>query len=838
MRAGRVGAAMRSRRGPRRALVCNDYRSGTESDVARRGGCNKEKSKLLSPPVHSARRDGGSRVACRDPMADHDKFVLKEKQKLQEREKRLQKQEAEFNRLKLENESFQADLKAKTAQLAQTADLLRKRDEERDAARREAAAARQALQAARVEAAAAKAAKAEAAAEEKRAKEVAAKLERAESEIEAQRSETKNADDRAAETKAALDATVAKVREMEAALTLKEESLLTLQRMAKEDEAQLAALRAELAAQKRQMEEMEKNGAELRKVLALAFGRHLMLLQSLRNQQTSLASTQADLQQLEALRCADAAKSDELHAQLAQAEATHAAESEEQKVLAATLREELTRLKAADAQKKVTIERLEATRAGLEASLAKTLAELEESQGQLEAAQAQCGGLETALRSQRQDLETAEERSSSLEAQLQERMRWIESLETSQTLHRKRIEELYEQLRVVLALSPGDVMAAASLPAAVGAGVSGAAAAAAGDLEVTLLQAELAGLNERVKLLSTERAQLLEHVVSSESIQSIIDTGSRERQRPVGPSEEGGGVPFTASRQSAAHQGADASPRGPAASEGGELLDLDADDLVTAGPAGEASGAFSAEDGHRGVTEPTSATSGGPEDTRAAEAEAARRTTKLEAKLSDLQKDVKALRRELTAKSEEADTMRARAVTAEGRVGDLERKLRQQVARLRQISQQQKDGEGGSGGARSGDRASSKQGGSGGPMGAVGLGGSGSSAKGNGPGSENAANERVTALQAELAQKQKEVEAKDMELAMLKDMVRARKSDQRTKELKGEVHQRRRIRTDAPNTPGSAIELSPSSSAASTNGTPIRRAAAPTTNVMATLPEG
>ena len=42
----------------------------------------------------------------------------------------------------------------------------------------------------------------------------------------------------------------------------------------------------------------------------------------------------------------------------------------------------------------------------------------------------------------------------------------------------------------------------------------------------------------------------------------------------------------------------------------------------------------------------------------------------------------------------------------------------------------------------------------------------------------------------------------------------------------------------APNTPGSAIELSPSSSAASTNGTPIRRAAAPTTNVMATLPEG
>ena len=91
-------------------------------------------------------------------------------------------------------------------------------------------------------------------------------------------------------------------------------------------------------------------------------------------------------------------------------------------------------------------------------------------------------------------------------------------------------------------------------------------------------------------------------------------------------------------------------------------------------------------------------------------------------------------------------------------------------------------------------------------------------------GPEASASSKVAALQAELAAKQKEVEAKDQELAMLKDMVRARKSDARTRELKSEVHQRRRIRTDAPpGGMGAGIEISPSSVA---SGTPSRMKAA------------
>ena len=161
-------------------------------------------------------------------MADHDKFVLKEKQKLQEREKKLAKQEAEFERLREQNAALDADLKAKSAQLAQTADLLRKRDEERDAARREAAMARQALEAAKAEAAAAKAANAAAANEERKARDAAALLANAESEAAAQRSAATSAKERAEETRQMLDSTVAKLRETAEALNQKDAAVLGL----------------------------------------------------------------------------------------------------------------------------------------------------------------------------------------------------------------------------------------------------------------------------------------------------------------------------------------------------------------------------------------------------------------------------------------------------------------------------------------------------------------------------------------------------------------------------------------------------------------------------------
>ena len=136
-------------------------------------------------------------------------------------------------------------------------------------------------------------------------------------------------------------------------------------------------------------------------------------------------------------------------------------------------------------------------------------------------------------------------------------------------------------------------------------------------------------------------------------------------------------------------------------------------------------------------------------------------------------------------------------------MNELERKLRQQVARLKQLSAQQQGG-GGAGGA-------------GGVPPPVRASAGGKSAKAASPNKgEEPSSDRVASLQAELAAKQKEVEAKDQELAMLKDMVRARKADARTRELKAETNalaQRRKIRTDAPMArERRSIEISPSSS--------------------------
>ena len=57
---------------------------------------------------------------------------------------------------------------------------------------------------------------------------------------------------------------------LQEALNHKEAAVLALQRNAKEDEAALAALRAELAAQKRQMDELVANADNLKQILALA----------------------------------------------------------------------------------------------------------------------------------------------------------------------------------------------------------------------------------------------------------------------------------------------------------------------------------------------------------------------------------------------------------------------------------------------------------------------------------------------------------------------------------------------------------------------------------------
>ena len=202
--------------------------------------------------------------------------------------------------------------------------------------------------------------------------------------------------------------------------------------------------------------------------------------------------------------------------------------------------------------------------------------------------------MEHAMLRQAAELATAEGRACSLEGQLAERMRWIESLETSQTLHRKRIEELYDQLRLVLTLTPEEI---ADMPArkrggdgggdgapaggdlsprGVHSGVAGAATAAAAELEASLLQAELAGLNERVRLLSDERTKMLEQVVSSESIQGLISRGSRNGESASAEGAGGGGP----GRGGGGNAGEAEGPLD-------EAIADDDDDVATAGPAGE-----------------------------------------------------------------------------------------------------------------------------------------------------------------------------------------------------------------------------------------------------------
>ena len=67
----------------------------------------------------------------------HDKFVLKEKQRLQAKEKDLEKREAEIAQLRERSAAMETELKAKSAQLAQTAELLRKSREEASRSRPE-----------------------------------------------------------------------------------------------------------------------------------------------------------------------------------------------------------------------------------------------------------------------------------------------------------------------------------------------------------------------------------------------------------------------------------------------------------------------------------------------------------------------------------------------------------------------------------------------------------------------------------------------------------------------------------------------------------------------------
>ena len=384
--------------------------------------------------------------------------------------------------------------------------------------------------------------------------------------------------------------------------------------------------------------------------------------------------------------------------------------------------------------------------------MAETTTQLEASQAELTAAQSACGGMQQQLTDQEGELAQSQERIRVLEAALGERMRWIESLETSQTMHRKRIEELYEQLRLFLSLTADDSLVgrAGSLDGVAG----GAASSAAAELEVTMLQAELAAANERVQLLANERTVMLERV-----------------QAPAG-------------RQHASTAGG--------ATVGGRRGDDDGDAVIEEAPepssgaadvlVGPGAGDGSSTSGEPptvagGGGEPTSATSG------AAEGESPRAAT-LERELSEARDELQRSRKAQAQGRDETDSLRARAVAAEAQVNELQRQLRQKASRLKALS-------GAKGGAASPAKADSSGGGAGG-----------------------AEADRHAALKAELAAKNAEIAEMTTQLSLLKDMVRSKKSEARTKDMQGGA--RRKMRLDAPMR-SVEIGLSPSTEGASSS---------------------
>ena len=248
------------------------------------------------------------------------------------------------------------------------------------------------------------------------------------------------------------------------------------------------------------MEQTASSAESLRHVVQLALARLIRLLQQLRQQRDALVQTQTDLRQLEELRCADADRMAELRLQLEDEQRKRAAAAHESSALEAALQKEIAKLAAANEVKREVIERLTKTALEGERHVAETQSQLEQSQSQLEALQAQCGGMREQLVDQATQLARDEERIAQLEVALVERMRWIESLETTQTMHRKRIAELYEHLRLFLSLSGAEWRAGAGGDGMMEVAES-SAAAAANELEITLMQAELAGLGERVKVL-------------------------------------------------------------------------------------------------------------------------------------------------------------------------------------------------------------------------------------------------------------------------------------------------------------------------------------------------
>ncbi|EOD39379.1 hypothetical protein EMIHUDRAFT_223589 [Emiliania huxleyi CCMP1516] len=346
-----------------------------------------------------------------------DRMLLKEKQRLQQREKELERREAAVTGRvdQLDNE-----LKAKSEKLEQahggTAALLRRASEEREAALREACTAAATL-AQRLKAAAAGAADASA------LKQAAEEAGSARIELATAAENLERSDLALRESQAALSGEVAAAK---AALDKE-------QRAAAELEARHTSARAAEAAMK--------------EVLAHALARFLRLLARLREAREAAAAAERAAQELRELRDKDqapiTARAAALRRSMVRLEAECRAEGKAKEALDAQVAdlEEECRAKA---RALTALE--QAHRAGA-ASLEALEAEFAAAKQEVEAASRGAEALRSELDACRAELDRHRAAISRLRASLDERQRWIEALETSTRTYKKRNAELWAQLR-------------------------------------------------------------------------------------------------------------------------------------------------------------------------------------------------------------------------------------------------------------------------------------------------------------------------------------------------------------------------------------------------------
>ncbi|KAL1503265.1 hypothetical protein AB1Y20_011320 [Prymnesium parvum] len=601
-------------------------------------------------------------------MADekHDKFVLKERQRLQAREKELERREAQLRAASDAGEASRLEVEALRSQLHAAAEALRRREEELLAARRAAA------RAAEDRAAAAGAGEAEARRAEAEAE---AREERRRAEEAARRAEEARA--AAAEARATAEEMAGRLRAAEEASEEKEGVVAALRRGAAEEAAEVARARAEAEAARRAAAEMGEAMESLKKVLSLAFAKHLLLLQSLQRQKGEMESTRAALAQMEALRCRDVARLTSFQEQVALLE-----KGLEVKV---QLEAQLGEMAKDNASKKSALQALEASCKATAAEVSELEAKLSELEAQLRQSDGECAQLQAQLSNASATNKQLSDLIASLEAKLTERMRWIESLETTGSVQRRRIDELYAQLLVVLQLGRRSHS---------GEGVADAALAASAEVEVALLQAQMAGVQKRLQLIIDERDTLLRDVQTS-----------WRADASAGSAESGLG-----------------GSRGAAST----------------GPS-------------NGCT--TSPDSEGNEKERQSS-------------------DVQQLREQLASAQDEANKLRSRAVAAEGQASELQRQLRERASELRGLAE--KEGLPGGVEKKKGSKAAVK----------------------------------IAALQNELLTKTQQIEEMEVELSVLKQMVRGQRAENRTRDIQN-AQLRRKARIDPGEVQSKSLKLPP-----------------------------